>query len=99
MALTSKLVKVGQSWSNEVKSHLGRLKDMEKVDTKSDCSYEMRSSRQGLKPKCQRRRVPIRVRGLLEKAKKVRQNSNWVKRSIILYAKGMQKMISNGFTS
>ena len=39
----SKLVKIGQSWSNEVKSHMGRPKGMEKGNTKSDYSYEVKS--------------------------------------------------------
>ena len=40
----SKLVKLGQSWSNEVKSHMKRPKSMEKGNTMSEVNSEDKSS-------------------------------------------------------
>ena len=40
----SKLVKPGQSWSNEVKSHMKRPKSMEKGNTMSKVNSEDKSS-------------------------------------------------------
>ena len=40
----SKLVKLGQSWSSEVQSHMGRPKGMEKGNTKSNYSYKIKLS-------------------------------------------------------
>ena len=40
----SKLVKPGQSWSNEVKSHMKRPKSMEKGNTMSKVNFEDKSS-------------------------------------------------------
>ena len=97
-------INADQSWSNLVK--VGQMKW--KVIWRDLRAWRrviqrqksfLRSSRQSSKLKGQWWRVSSRVRGLFKQANKVKQSSNWVKRSILLFGGGMQKMISNKFTS
>ena len=97
-------VNTSQSWSSLVK--VGQMKwkviwrDLRAWRRVIQCQKSIpRTSHQSSKLKGQRWRVSSRVKGLFEQANRVKQSSNWVKRSIILCEKGMQKMSSNKFTS